>query len=504
MRLEINAFFMHKQDTDSFCRSFEDMTDQAEFVANSFEAVRNDLCDISGGVGCLQGALDELEARIREEKTVVENLTDLNRQAEDYVDLVQDTDSAVAKLIHKEKDKFYEVNPWAVPPEPETDERSLLERGWDALCDFAGDVVDTVCEVFNDTIEFISDVGNAFFDLCREGIELLRDIGEIAIELGEIAVETFIHGCEEAWDWIVEHSRAIAEIAIGVVIIAGLAVATICTGGLAAAIFAGALIGAVSFGAIGAISGGISAAAQGQDVFDGVAKGFMGGTISGAVTGAVFVATKGADLNPLVNGGISAGCSAVTETIHAFLDDGQIDDGEVGDIVSSTVISGITGAAFSPVGDWINGKIPGGTEWLANLADKGFEKFIGKGLEQIGKEAGREIFNSTSKQFIGNLFGETLSEGFGNLMGDLIDHFGGGLISEGIQFVIDHPESVVIGNLPSLLPPLQPISPITPHLDIDLGIDIDIDVDLDITFDFRPFCFTPPVVTGPIISAVLN
>lgn len=490
MRLEINAFFMHKQDTDSFCRSFEDMTDQAEFVANSFEAVRNDLCDISGGVGCLQGALDELEARIREEKTVVENLTDLNRQAEDYVDLVQDTDSAVAKLIHKEKDKFYEVNPWAVPPEPETDERSLLERGWDALCDFAGDVVDTVCEVFNDTIEFISDVGNAFFDLCREGIELLRDIGEIAIELGEIAVETFIHGCEEAWDWIVEHSRAIAEIAIGAVIIGGLVIATIATGGAALPVIM--LVGAVSFGAIGAISGGISAAAQGEDVFDGIAKGFMGGTISGTLTGLTLEYTAG---NPLASGAVSAGSAAITETIHAFLDDGRIDEGEAGDIVSSTLISGVTGAAFSGLGDLFN-KIPGVSEMFGNMWASG-----------LGHLPGVEIAKDLVPK-IGEFFGESLSEFFGNGIGDIIDHFGGGLISEGVQFVIDHPESVVIGNLPSLLPPLQPISPITPHFDIDLGIDIDIDVDLDITFDFRPFCFAPPVVTGPIIgpivSAVLN
>lgn len=491
MRLEINAFFMHKQDTDSFCRSFEDMTDQAEFVANSFEAVRNDLCDVSGGVGCLQGALDELEARIREENAVVENLTDLNRQADQYVDLVQDTDSAVAKLIHKEKDKFYEVNPWAVPPEPETDDRSLLERGWDALCDFAEDVVDTVCEVFNDTIEFISDVGNAFFDLCREGIEFLREVGEIAVELVDIAVESFIHGCEEAWDWICDHGRAIAEIAIGAAIIGGLVIATIATGGAALPVIM--LVGAVSFGAIGAVTGGISAAAQDKDIFDGIAKGFMGGTISGALTGLTLEYTAG---NPLASGAVSAGSAAITETIHAFLDDGRIDADEGIEIATSTLISGVTGAAFSGLGDLFN-KIPGASSWFGDLWATGLEKL--PRVDTIAKEL---------VPTIGEFFGETLSEGFGNLIGDLVEHFGGGLIGEGIQFVIDHPESVVIGNLPSLLPPLQPISPITPSFDFNFDIDINIDIDLDITFDFRPFCFTPPVFTGPIIgpivSAVLN
>lgn len=486
---------MHREDTDSFCRSFERLTEQAEYVANSFEAVRSELCGISGGVGCLQGALDELDARIKEENTVFGNLQQLNQEAEDFVDSVLDTDRNVARIIHKEKDKFYQVNPWAIPPEPETDDRNIFERGLDALCDLGEAIIDGAEALFNAGLDYVRDLGSAFFDLCREGIEVIRDIGHWAIE-------SFVEGCRNAWDWIVEHRRAIAEIVIGAVVIAGLAVLTICTCGVASAIFAGALIGAVAFGAIGAVTGGISAAAQGEDIFDGVAKGFMGGTISGAVSGAVFVATEGAALNPFVSGGISAGCSFVTETIHAVLDDGRIDSNEARDIGAATLISGVTGTVFSGLGDVFN-KIPGASQWFSNIWANSIN-------QHVAPEFAKELLSGSSEYFIGKLFGETLSEGFGNIVGDLIDVVAGGPIREGVGFIIEHPESLVIGNIPSLLPPLlpplQPVSPLVPNFDID--IDIDINIDLDVTFDFRPFCFVPPTFTapllGPIVSAVLN
>ena len=76
------------------------------------------------------------------------------------------------------------------------------------------------------------------------------------------------------------------KVTIGVVAIAGLAVATVCTGGAAAVICGAALSGAVTGGAsgavIGAISGGISGGWKGA--LDGACTGFMSGTLIGGVT----------------------------------------------------------------------------------------------------------------------------------------------------------------------------------------------------------------------------
>ena len=78
------------------------------------------------------------------------------------------------------------------------------------------------------------------------------------------------------------------KVSVGAVAIAGLAVATICTGGVAAVVCGAALSGAIAGGAsgtvMGAIGGGISGGWQGA--LDGACSGFMSGTLIGGVAGA--------------------------------------------------------------------------------------------------------------------------------------------------------------------------------------------------------------------------
>lgn len=79
-----------------------------------------------------------------------------------------------------------------------------------------------------------------------------------------------------------------AKVVVGAAAIAGLAIATVCTGGAAAVVCGAALSGAVVGGAsgavIGAVSGGISDGWQGA--IDGACSGFMSGTLVGGVAGA--------------------------------------------------------------------------------------------------------------------------------------------------------------------------------------------------------------------------
>ena len=78
------------------------------------------------------------------------------------------------------------------------------------------------------------------------------------------------------------------KVTAGVVAIAGLAAATICTGGAAGVIAGAALSGAISGGVSGAIIGGISGGITGglQGAIDGACSGFASGTLTGAITGA--------------------------------------------------------------------------------------------------------------------------------------------------------------------------------------------------------------------------
>ncbi len=81
-----------------------------------------------------------------------------------------------------------------------------------------------------------------------------------------------------------------AKIAVGVGIIAGLAILTVCTGGAAGVIAGAALSGAIAGGGSGAAIGAISGALSGgswKGALDGAADGFMKGTIIGGATGAL-------------------------------------------------------------------------------------------------------------------------------------------------------------------------------------------------------------------------
>ena len=101
-----------------------------------------------------------------------------------------------------------------------------------------------------------------------------------------------------------------AKVTIGAVAIAGLAVATACTGGVAAVICGAALSGAIAGGAsgtiVGAIGGGISGGWQG--VLNGACSGFMSGTLIGGVTGAA-----SAGLN------IAAGTTTIVGNAHGSI-----------------------------------------------------------------------------------------------------------------------------------------------------------------------------------------
>lgn len=90
-----------------------------------------------------------------------------------------------------------------------------------------------------------------------------------------------------------------AKIIAGIVIIAGLAIATIATGGAAGGVAGFMLAGALKGAAIGAVSGGLISGATGgltsgswEGFYDGFSTGFMTGAFIGGVTGAASNAFK--------------------------------------------------------------------------------------------------------------------------------------------------------------------------------------------------------------------
>ena len=150
------------------------------------------------------------------------------------------------------------------------------------------------------------------------------------------------------WDW-----ASIGKIALGVVVVAGLAVASVFTGGAASVIFAGAAIGAGA----GFLGGGISGVVSGGGLA-GFANGALMGTITGAISGAVAASPLGVWGQVAVNAFLSAGNYWVGQKISG-------DEVTIGGLIVSAGIGAFLGALGGP--GWTSTAMAGET-FMADIA----------------------------------------------------------------------------------------------------------------------------------------
>ncbi|MGD9570241.1 MAG: hypothetical protein AB7V48_18340 [Sedimentibacter sp.] len=122
-----------------------------------------------------------------------------------------------------------------------------------------------------------------------------------------------------------------AKIIAGIVIIAGLAIATVATGGAAGGVVGFILAGAFKGAAIGAVSGGLISGAIGgltsgswEGFVDGFSTGFMTGAFIGGVTGAASNAIKVGQAAKLWQSGTSVRTATPFKTmVHHYKIHGQ-------------------------------------------------------------------------------------------------------------------------------------------------------------------------------------
>lgn len=203
MRIEINAGGLgagiavaeYQLNMASFISDTED-------VISSFKAVTARTYDLSGGVGTLQDAVEEINARIRREEDRFQAAQDVRQKSNDFLELAIRVDRQVAELVELNQEEFYQVNPWLRPPEQE--DSPWYEDAWNWLC--------------------------ATGEAVKEGAEALKDW----------AADTL----KNAWNGLVEfyneHKKIIDTVLIVVGAITAI-VAVIATGGLALAPLLGAL-----------------------------------------------------------------------------------------------------------------------------------------------------------------------------------------------------------------------------------------------------------------------
>ncbi len=157
MRIEINAGGLggslaiaeYQSNMSSFITS-------AESVISSFKAVKNKTYDLSGGVGNLQDALDNIDARIKSEEEKKATAVAIQQKSNDFLELAMRVDKQVATLVNQNKDEFYKVNPWLKPVTNTEEDKPWYEDAWNWLCE----VGDAVAESLEQAWDWVKDTAS--------------------------------------------------------------------------------------------------------------------------------------------------------------------------------------------------------------------------------------------------------------------------------------------------------------------------------------------------------
>lgn len=232
-----------------------------EGIISSFKTVYQKACNLSGGIGTLRDAVGELSERIQEEEARKEAASTVRKKTNDFLELTIRVDKQVASLVNKNKDEFYQMNPW-LKPAVATDDAPWYEKAWDWLCD----------------------KGEKFADDVKGALTWVADT------------------TKKAWNGLVEfynEHKHLCQILIGVAAIAAAVVVTVVTGGAALPALLAMAKTAITAGLISAATGGALSAVvtllSGEELetalknalssaVDGFCSGFMWGGILAGVS----------------------------------------------------------------------------------------------------------------------------------------------------------------------------------------------------------------------------
>lgn len=233
MRIEISAGGIGSISVSDFHADMQTHIKNAESVISSFKAVNNKVHNLSGGVGSLQEAADDISSRIQLEEQKREAAAVVQKKSNDFLELALRVDRQVASLVNQNKDELYRVNPW-LKPRTSTESTPWYEDAWNWLCGKGEQIA--------------------------EGLKTAWDWTKDT--------------AKKAWDGLVEfyneHKKAVATILMIVGAITALIVLSLVPGGgILATIIAGAAWGTISGAVIGGVAGGLESMAAGGSFWEG-------------------------------------------------------------------------------------------------------------------------------------------------------------------------------------------------------------------------------------------
>ena len=162
MRIEINSGGLGSlAAVAGYQANMVSFVNRAEDVISSFKTVRKQTQNLSGGVGRLQSALDDVNARIQKEETKVEAVIDVYQKTNQFLELAKRVDKQVAAAVNCNRDQFYKSYPHLKPAGYDNESKSWLDKAWEWVCDKVTDgidwVVDTTQKVIDSILNFFED-----------------------------------------------------------------------------------------------------------------------------------------------------------------------------------------------------------------------------------------------------------------------------------------------------------------------------------------------------------
>lgn len=333
MRVELNSGgLLSGIAVQDFQSDFDSLIDRSRRMISSFQAVKNFTYNMNGGVGNLQSAVDQIDARTSNEESKTNGLEGIQRKANSFIELTRKVDEKACGLVNRNKHEFYEVNPWSKPPQTE-EEKKWYEKAGEWLCNAA---------------QTISD-----------GINNIKDT---VVGWGKAAIDTISKAWNSAVEWFKEHAGSILKLAISALIVISLvAVIVLCPYTVPVFLATMGLIGAGTKVATELYE---TASDKGlgnvtfDDFADSVFKGTVKGTASGVSNGIGMY--YGPGWRFVAGEFLESGANVLINETDYFIENGTLkgSGSKVWDGIREGAFENTFESAFFAVGSKIGGKVP--------------------------------------------------------------------------------------------------------------------------------------------------
>lgn len=174
-RIELAAGGFGFGGISSLQTDFSGLVAKSENVIASFAVVKSKTSNISGGVGNLKTALDDIGSRIAEEEKTKSNIQDIQKKTDEFVELTVQKDKQAAEIVKNNQEEFFRKFPELKPADTQ-DEQAWYEEAWDWLCGKGEEIVEGVKAAFDWTKDTLKKAWNGIVAFYQEHKKIIDTI----------------------------------------------------------------------------------------------------------------------------------------------------------------------------------------------------------------------------------------------------------------------------------------------------------------------------------------